>query len=107
MNRLLFLFFMTCFWIISVKFKESINSESKIGNDSQWDDFAIALKTGKEVALERAPIQLLTFLADVKNKIIIGNGPNVTVGEMEVIDVITDLYTHTPSNLRKSKIFTS
>ena len=71
-----------------------------------WDDFAIALKTGSEVALQRVPIQLVTFLADVKNKIIIGNGPNITVGGIEVIDVYTNLYNETHSSIGKSMIFT-
>jgi hypothetical protein len=71
--------------------------------DSQWDDFAFALKTGKQVALNRVPIQLLTFLADVKNKIVIGDGPNVTIGEFEMIDVYTDLYKDKQSSIQKSK----
>jgi hypothetical protein len=83
------------------------NHTLSVNLNSKWDDFAIALKTGSEVALERVPIQLLTFLADVRNKIIIGNGPNGTVGDMEVIDVFTDLYTNTPSAIRKRKIYTS
>jgi hypothetical protein len=73
---------------------------------SQWDDLAIALKTGSEVALQRVPIQLVTFLADVKNKIMIGNGPNITVGDIEVIDVYTNLYNETHSSIGKSMIFT-
>ena len=71
----------------------------------QWDDFAIALKTGSDVALQRVPIQLLTFLSDVKNKIIIGDGPNVTVGDYEMIDVYTNLYNDSKPSLKKSKNF--
>ena len=79
---------------------------NEITYNSQWDDFAIALKTGSEVALQRVPIQLVTFLADVKDKIIIGNGPNIAVGDIEVIDVYTNLYNETHSSLGKSMIFT-
>ena len=79
---------------------------NEITYDSQWDDFAIALKTGSEVALQRVPIQLVTFLADVKNKIIIGDSPNIRVGTLEVIDVYTNLYNEPHSSLGKSMIFT-
>jgi hypothetical protein len=79
---------------------------NEITHDKGWDDFAIALKTGSEVALQRVPIQLVTFLADVKNKIIIGNGPNITVGGIEVIDVYTNLYNETHPYIAKSMIFT-
>jgi hypothetical protein len=75
---------------------------NEITYDSQWDDFAIALKTGSEVALQRVPIQLVTFLADVKNKIIIGDSPNIRVGMLEVIDVYTYLYDDS-SRINKSK----
>jgi hypothetical protein len=73
--------------------------------DPQWDDFAIAVKTGSEVALQRVPIQLLTFLSDVRNKIIIGDGPNVTVGDYEMIDVYTHLYDGSKPSIKKSKSF--
>jgi hypothetical protein len=81
---------------------EAIDLPAESEDGSKWDDFAIALKTGSEVALERVPIQLLTFLADVRNKIIIGDAPNIKVGGMEVIDVYTNLYDK--SSLKKSKI---
>ena len=68
--------------------------------DSQWDDLAIALKTGKEVALQRVPIQLLTFLADVRNKIIIGDD-NVTIGEYAMINVVSDLYSQSEKSIIK------
>ena len=74
-------------------------------NNPLWDDFAIALKTGSDVALQRVPIQLLTFLSDVKNKIIIGDRPNVTVGDYEMIDVYTNLYNYSEPSLKKSKNF--
>jgi hypothetical protein len=69
----------------------------------QWDDFAIALKTGSDVALQRVPIQLLTFLSDVKNKIIIGDGPNVKIGSYKMIDVYTNLYNDSKPSIKKSK----
>ena len=86
-------------------FNDSLNNTSNLKFDPQWDDFAIALKTGSDVALQRVPIQLLTFLSDVKNKIIIGDGPNVTVGDYEMIDVYTNLYNDSKPSLKKSKNF--
>jgi hypothetical protein len=86
-------------------FNDTLNNTSNLKFDPQWDDFAIALKTGSDVALQRVPIQLLTFLSDVKNKIIIGDRPNVTVGEYEMIDVYTNLYNDSKPSLKKSKNF--
>lgn len=60
--------------------------------DPKWNGFAIALKTGKDVALKRTPIQLLTFLTDVQNVILIGEAPGVRVGQREMVDVYTGLY---------------
>ena len=64
-------------------------------HNPQWDDFAIALKTGSDVALQRV----------LKNKIIIGDRPNVTVGDYEMIDVYTNLYNYSEPSLKKSKNF--
>ncbi|KAJ3278619.1 hypothetical protein HK104_002168 [Borealophlyctis nickersoniae] len=59
----------------------------------KWDKYAFALKSGQETALDRAPMQLMTFLRDVRNLVIIGETPNMRVGDFEVADVFTDLYT--------------
>ena len=66
--------------------------------DPAWDAWAIALKTGQDVALSRTPIQLLTFLSSVRNKIVIGEAPGVTIGNQEMIDVFTGLYEKFPLN---------
>lgn len=66
--------------------------------DPTWDSWAIALKTGQDVALTRTPIQLLTFLSSVRNKIVIGEAPGVTIGDQEMIDVFTGLYEKYPLN---------
>lgn len=57
-----------------------------------FSGFAIAVKTGKETALTRAPEQLLTFLKDVDNVMFLGESPNVTIGDIPVEDVCTHLY---------------
>jgi hypothetical protein len=85
-------------------FNHTLNNDTLMFKfNPKWDDFAIAVKTGREVALERVPIQLLTFLSDVKNKIIIGDGPNVTIGDYEMIDVYTNLYKNIKPSIHKSK----
>ncbi|KAL2913544.1 hypothetical protein HK105_207004 [Polyrhizophydium stewartii] len=55
-------------------------------------NLAVALKTGRDVALERTPIQLLTFLSDVPNLIVIAEAPGVSVGAHQVIDVYSGMY---------------
>ena len=40
----------------------------------RFNAIAVALKTGKETALSRVPAQMLTFLKDVKNIVILAEG---------------------------------
>lgn len=67
--------------------------------DPNFNNFAVALKTGKDVALTRTPIQILTYLSKLKNMIIIGEAPHVFVGNHEMVDVYTHLY----DNLTETK----
>ncbi|KAJ1560648.1 hypothetical protein HK405_006385, partial [Cladochytrium tenue] len=53
---------------------------------------AIAVKTGINVAAERLPIQLLTFLRRVQNFVVIGEAPGIRVGDLAVVDVYTGEY---------------
>ncbi|KAI8905174.1 hypothetical protein EDD86DRAFT_182583, partial [Gorgonomyces haynaldii] len=59
---------------------------------SKWSKYAFALKTGKDVALTRTPIQILTFLKHIDNVILIGEAPGVSVGSIPMLDVYTHLY---------------
>ncbi|KAJ3111600.1 hypothetical protein HDU96_005532 [Phlyctochytrium bullatum] len=59
---------------------------------SKYDRFAVALKTGTDVALERASIQLVTFLQKIKKLVLIGESAGVHVGEHAVVDVYSGLY---------------
>ncbi len=63
--------------------------------DAKYDHIAIALKTGKDVALKRTPIQLLTFLYKLRNVVLIGEAPGVSVGDIPMLDVYSGLYTST------------
>jgi hypothetical protein len=54
--------------------------------------FAVAVKTGQDTAINRAPIQLLTFLKRLDMIVLIGEAPGVFVGGLEVKDVYTGLY---------------
>ncbi|KAI8853723.1 hypothetical protein BC829DRAFT_439821 [Chytridium lagenaria] len=42
---------------------------------SKYDRFAVALKTGADVAVERASVQLVTFLSKIKKLAVIGEAP--------------------------------
>ncbi|RKO86961.1 hypothetical protein BDK51DRAFT_26581, partial [Blyttiomyces helicus] len=59
--------------------------------DPRWDTIAVCLKTGRDVAAERIPIQILTFLSQVRNLVIVAEAPNVNVGALPVVDVYSDL----------------
>lgn len=63
---------------------------------SKYDRYAVALKTGKEVALQRTPVQILTFLSQINNVILIGEAPGVSVGKYKMVDVFTHLYDKYP-----------
>lgn len=69
---------------------------SKIQHSSsgkaRWETYAIALKSGKGIALGRIPVQLLTFLKDVENILVLGESPGISVGTHEMLDVCTHLY---------------
>ncbi|KAJ1555106.1 hypothetical protein HK405_003222 [Cladochytrium tenue] len=53
---------------------------------------AVAVKTGINVASDRLPIQLLTFLRHVQNFVVIGEAPGIRVGDLAVVDVYTGQY---------------
>ncbi|TPX71523.1 hypothetical protein SpCBS45565_g01062 [Spizellomyces sp. 'palustris'] len=64
-------------------------SESAI--NPRLDNIAVALKTGKDVALQRTPIQIMTYLQAVRNLILIGDG-EISVGDLPMVDVIGGLF---------------
>ncbi|TPX57601.1 hypothetical protein PhCBS80983_g03742 [Powellomyces hirtus] len=66
----------------------------------RFDKFAIALKSGVDVVLERSLIQLMSYLQPVRNLIMIGDG-EAQVGDRVMIDVINTLYG--PRNPRSRK----
>jgi hypothetical protein len=53
----------------------------------QWDNWAVVLKSGHQVALERVPVVLETYLGSVRNKILIGETSNVTVSGTRMVGV--------------------
>jgi hypothetical protein len=70
--------------------------------NSGWDNIAVALKTGQETALKRVPVQAATLLRHVKKWILIGEDGGINIGDREMIDVYSDLYTSSrpkPGNL--------
>jgi hypothetical protein len=75
--------------------------EQEMETNPRFDHIAIALKTGKDIALQRAPIQLVTFLREVKNKIIIGD-ETMTIGKYTMLNVISS-QTNSTLNKRDQK----
>ncbi|KAJ3386734.1 hypothetical protein HDU92_002323 [Lobulomyces angularis] len=67
--------------------------------EQMYCNYAVAVKTGKDTVLQRAPIGLLTFLKDIKNVLFIGETGNVTLGDTVVEDVCSDLYDNLPKPL--------
>jgi hypothetical protein len=67
--------------------------------NSGYDKYAICLKTGQDVALERTPVQILTFLKHIKNVQVIGDGPGVSIGDYTMEDVVSHLYDYEKTGL--------
>ncbi|KAJ3064268.1 hypothetical protein HDU98_012295, partial [Podochytrium sp. JEL0797] len=57
-----------------------------------YPHLALALKTGAETAASRSAIQLLTFLRDAANVLVIAEAPHVKIGGVNVIDMYSGLY---------------
>ena len=85
---------------IPLKTEDFHGQVSRSVQNEGFATWAIALKTGRDVALKRTPIQLITFLgspltlltlASVKNVIMIGDAPNVFVADVPMTDVVTGL----------------
>ncbi len=53
----------------------------------QWDNWAIALKSGHQVAFDRVPIVLETYLGSVRNMMLIGETSNVTINGARMVGV--------------------
>ncbi|KAL2913545.1 hypothetical protein HK105_207005 [Polyrhizophydium stewartii] len=58
----------------------------------RFDNLAVAVKSGRDVAADRVPIQMLTFLRGVSNVVLIGEAAGVRVGALEMVDVYSGLY---------------
>ncbi|KAJ3103776.1 hypothetical protein HDU97_009872 [Phlyctochytrium planicorne] len=70
------------------------NNNPRDGKDAvkKYDKFAVALKTGAEVAVQRASIHLVTFLKKIRNLVVIGESPGVHIGDIPMVDVYTGVY---------------
>ncbi|KAJ3212081.1 hypothetical protein HK099_007807 [Clydaea vesicula] len=76
----------------AIKEKSTFKPLSKYLRQNKFEDFALAVKTGKDAVLSRVPIQLVTFLSNMGNIMYIGETSNITVSDINVEDVCTDLY---------------
>ena len=66
--------------------------------------FAVAVKSGRDTALIRLPIQLLTFLKRLDKVVIIGESDGVWVGNIPVKDVYTGVYEDAERNIAKHNL---
>ncbi|KAK9701078.1 hypothetical protein K7432_011892 [Basidiobolus ranarum] len=84
-------------------FQEMLSPKAKLEHASdQYPEFAIALKTGRDVVAERCAIQTNTFLGNAKNVILIAESSEVSLGDIPVYDVYTDtLKNSTHKQLKK------
>ena len=70
---------------------------------SKYDHIAIAVKTGHEVAFERLPSLLVTFLSNVNNLVLVGDSPKLNVGSKSVVDVLSDILEEMQARKNPSK----
>eukprot|EP00877_Chromochloris_zofingiensis_P014369 jgi/Chrzof1/9186/Cz03g39040.t1 len=63
-------------------------STEQLPGSSKYSHIAVAVKTSQETALQRVPVQLLTFLKEIDNLLIIGDAPDLRVGNHTVVDVL-------------------
>ncbi|ORY45160.1 hypothetical protein BCR33DRAFT_716492 [Rhizoclosmatium globosum] len=66
----------------------------------KYPNIAIALKTGSETAASRSAIQILTFLKDVSNLLVVAEAPGHKIGEVVVEDVYNGVYEAAQERLR-------
>ncbi|ORZ33920.1 hypothetical protein BCR44DRAFT_118307 [Catenaria anguillulae PL171] len=83
-----------------VDFQSRLSSPPYRLTDPRWDHIVIALKSGIEVAADKVPIQLATFLQGVKNIWLFGDGV-MRVGDYEMVDVVTGTYDAAVKRLEK------
>ncbi|KAJ3076320.1 hypothetical protein HDU98_004304 [Podochytrium sp. JEL0797] len=66
-----------------------------------YPHLALALKTGAETAASRSAIQLLTFLQDAANVLVIAEAPGVKIGGVDVEDMYSGVYDRIEEKMRK------
>ncbi|KAI9335703.1 hypothetical protein BDR26DRAFT_936344 [Obelidium mucronatum] len=79
--------------------RNTADARNQTRNRHGFPQFAIALKTGGETVADRVPIQLMTFLADVENLVLIGDDVQGEIGNRQVVDVYSGLYEKTRERL--------
>lgn len=87
MRRTRRIIFLLCMLMIFKYLHFTSDHVSNVVYNSDWDDWAIGLKTGKSTILKRVPIQMATFLSDVRNLIIFGD-EDAIMGDLEMINII-------------------
>ncbi|TPX52238.1 hypothetical protein SeMB42_g01575 [Synchytrium endobioticum] len=98
--------------IDSVKVSHKLPPPPSPGQDWAYPDhyppfynyFAVAVKSGRDTALVRLPIQLLTFLKRLDKFVFIGESGGLWVGHIPLKDVYTGVYEEAERNLAKKNL---
>ena len=77
---------------IKLEKKDKYPKQTTLKTRINYQDFAVAVKTGKETSLNRVPEQLITFLKTIENVMYLGESPNIMVGDIQIHDVCSTLY---------------
>ncbi|KAJ3067192.1 hypothetical protein HDU98_009607 [Podochytrium sp. JEL0797] len=72
--------------------------------EKKFPNIAIALKTGSETAASRAMAQVVTFLSEAQNVLVIGDTTGIRIGDIEVQDALTEVFEHAGGRLVKERI---
>ncbi|KAJ3067706.1 hypothetical protein HDU98_009108, partial [Podochytrium sp. JEL0797] len=68
-----------------------------------YPHLALALKTGSETAASRSSIQLLTFLQDAANLLVIAEAPGVRIGGLNAEDAYSGVYDRIEKKMKKER----
>ncbi|KAJ3060324.1 hypothetical protein HDU98_003701, partial [Podochytrium sp. JEL0797] len=60
--------------------------------EKKFSNLAIAVRTGKETAASHGMAQVVTFLSEARNVVVIGDSDGIRIGGVQVYDVVTGAY---------------
>ncbi|KAI9189790.1 hypothetical protein H9P43_001223 [Blastocladiella emersonii ATCC 22665] len=81
------------------QFRSRIDAMPLRVTDPRWDQYVIGLKSGIEVAVDKVPIQLATFLQGVRNMFLFGDA-EMQIGDYRMVDVVTGAHERAEAALK-------